>query len=403
MKSYFKLVLLLFSFCFSAYANDEDQDISKIDISLSAECEPLTTVAGCVNLVSGQFFQVDHDLLGNTIDPLHLTRYYDSSSRTESFFGLGFGSQFPVLASDIQKGSKHSYAMISERDGFLIPYSDKSEHHIHRCQVDSRLLKKGYTNLNREEHCGHSNFTNWKAVCDPNKQWTVNLGSGAKRIYGKMHKLEGRARFMLGAPTKTIYLLTEEVKPNGNKIKFEYDTFAGKPFLSKIRTLNCAGHILNELHLKHFTKECWIKSSCGSEIFCSHSIFSPFLPAKILNQIKSTQNGLTTYKLKPASNLFKFDILNDIQGSSKKGKGGLIGYLQEKEDTVFQIDDLLKIICDVVQFDWGDFFLFKEYSKHWEKPEGVTLYPNLIVQTETTVRAVDNQYIYTFIPLMKHL
>ena len=100
------------------YSKDDDQDISKREIILSAECEPLITVADCVNVASGHFFQVKQDLVGNTIDPLQLTHSYDSGSIIETFMGFAFGSQFPLIASHVQGDPKHIYAMISERDGF---------------------------------------------------------------------------------------------------------------------------------------------------------------------------------------------------------------------------------------------------------------------------------------------
>lgn len=118
MKRYCGWIFLFF--WYSIYAQQyHSDDISKLEINLSAECEPLTTAAGCVNLVSGHFFQVEQDLVSNTIEPLNLIRYYDSGSLAESFIGTGHGSQFPLFASDIQNSARHSHAMSSERDGFF--------------------------------------------------------------------------------------------------------------------------------------------------------------------------------------------------------------------------------------------------------------------------------------------
>lgn len=93
-----------------------------------------------------------------------------------------------------------------------------------------------------------------------------------------------------------------------------------------------------------------------------------------------------------------FVILNDINGAGKDGKNGLILSLQEKENQIIKIDDLLKVLCDVKQFDWGDFFLFKDYPQKWENPGGITDYPNLFIQTDTTIRAIDDTYIYVYTP-----
>jgi hypothetical protein len=91
---------------------------------------------------------------------------------------------------------------------------------------------------------------------------------------------------------------------------------------------------------------------------------------------------------------FKFVILDDIEGCGKKY---LLALLQEKEDTVMDIKYFLKILDDVEHFEWGDFFLFKEYPNHWDNPKG-KFYRHTIAQTDTTVRAVDSTDIYIYTP-----
>ena len=92
---------------------------------------------------------------------------------------------------------------------------------------------------------------------------------------------------------------------------------------------------------------------------------------------------------------FKFVIINDINGT---GKDWVISSLQKKENnTVFEIKEFLNILEDIKQLEWGDFFLFQEFP-NWEKSEEITYYPRLIAQTDTTIRAVDNQYIYVYTP-----
>ncbi len=198
----------------------KSEDIEKMDIALSAECEPLTTVGGCINVISGHFFQADQDLIGNTIDPLRLTRYYDSANCMETFLGTGFGSQYPLLASKSQNGTRHNYVLISERDGFLIPYRCKLDDHHYR--IDPRLLEKGYTNLSRVGISGHANFVNWQALWQLNG-WGLQLGDGTKRFYTKLIELERIEKMKLKLPSKKVYLLTKEEKPNGNKVNFDYD------------------------------------------------------------------------------------------------------------------------------------------------------------------------------------
>lgn len=285
MRSLF--LLLLFT-CHLLYGEDLE-DISQIELSLSADCEPLTTVADCVNLVSGQFFQVDCDLISNTIDPIRLIRYYESKNSMQSFLGLGFGCQFPLFASEMQTQLKHFHALISERDGFLIPYRGKIEEK--RCKIDPRILKKGYTNT------GRNHLVNCQAIYKDHS-WRVKLGNGFKRFYKNPIKLSKEKREQIGFPAEFMYLLKEEIKPNGNRVLFNYQMVEGKPYLSKIRTLNRVGNTtLNELKLTYSSDGCQIESSCGRAAFYEQKTKAYKKSDKtILQKALFSQKGAISYK-----------------------------------------------------------------------------------------------------------
>jgi hypothetical protein len=91
---------------------------------------------------------------------------------------------------------------------------------------------------------------------------------------------------------------------------------------------------------------------------------------------------------------FRYGILDAVQGS---GKGYIIFLLQQKRDVVRLIDKIFRILLRVENLEWGDFFLFKEYPRHWKNPEG-ELYPYVIAQSDTTLRAIDGRYIYIYTP-----
>lgn len=95
---------------------------------------------------------------------------------------------------------------------------------------------------------------------------------------------------------------------------------------------------------------------------------------------------------------FNYVILNDIEGAGNKD--GVIASLWEEENQVMEISELLKVLPDIKQFDWGDFFLFKEHPKIWDNPFKKP-YPYIIAQTDTTIRAVDDQYVYVYTPLIQ--
>jgi len=242
--------------------------------TLSAECEPLATIADCVNVVTGSFFQIEKDLKGTTIDPLDFMRYYDSESEAESFLGYGFGSGFPLWASDIEKGARHHYGLISERENFLLLYSDKEHSLSNTCKVDPRILEKGYTNLCKAQISGKTNFINWKALFRSKKgsfhdsfEWFVQLGDGTQRIYSKQVKMDAVLRSRMNFPTKTAYLLEKEIKPNGNQRIFQYQFIHGKPYLKNIQTRNRTDSAtLNQLSFEYREDNCIIRDDCGQSV-----------------------------------------------------------------------------------------------------------------------------------------
>lgn len=91
---------------------------------------------------------------------------------------------------------------------------------------------------------------------------------------------------------------------------------------------------------------------------------------------------------------FNYVILNDVQGT---GASGMIEGLQKLENEPIEIDKILKWFLEVKSFEWCDLFLFCKAPQTWDNPNDYE-YPNLIQQTDTTVRCVDGQYIYIYTP-----
>lgn len=87
---------------------------------------------------------------------------------------------------------------------------------------------------------------------------------------------------------------------------------------------------------------------------------------------------------------FKFVVNNDIVGAG-------ISFFKENENKVMDINTFLSNLFEVVQFDWGDFFLFKDYPENWINSKKDS-YPFQISKTDTTVRAIDDTYIYVYTP-----
>ena len=87
---------------------------------------------------------------------------------------------------------------------------------------------------------------------------------------------------------------------------------------------------------------------------------------------------------------FKFVIIDDIYGAVTPA-------LVKNENIVLNIQDFLIELLKVKQFDWGDFFLFIEFPTDWKNAKNDS-YSEIIAQTNTTIRAIDDQYMYIYTP-----
>jgi len=72
-------------------------------------------------------------------------------------------------------------------------------------------------------------------------------------------------------------------------------------------------------------------------------------------------------------------------------------FLRNAQNKSIDLDELLSYIGDIRQFNWGDFFLFESYPSSWINDKN-EYYPYIISQADTTIRAIDSQYIYIYTP-----
>lgn len=110
-----------------------------------------------------------------------------------------------------------------------------------------------------------------------------------------------------------------------------------------------------------------------------------FLPGKIFIEI--IQLLIKVIK-------FHYVVLHDVNGC---GTYGLIQRIQQRENESIDLSECLEILKEVEHLEWADFFLFKEFPKNWKLSHDY-FYPEMIIQTDTTVRAVDDQYVYIYTP-----
>ena len=86
----------------------------------------------------------------------------------------------------------------------------------------------------------------------------------------------------------------------------------------------------------------------------------------------------------------KYVFLADLSGA-----GPFFAINENK--SILEISKFLKMVSSVTQFDWGDFFLFSYNPNNIEEIKNLD-YQKVIELTETTIRAVDDTYMYVYTP-----
>ncbi|MGK5595743.1 MAG: hypothetical protein ACSNEK_10365 [Parachlamydiaceae bacterium] len=93
---------------------------------------------------------------------------------------------------------------------------------------------------------------------------------------------------------------------------------------------------------------------------------------------------------------YQYAILNDMFGAPKKGRGPTVFHLQTLQNQILPIEKILKALPNIQQLEWGDFFFFEHYPNNWPGVEQGSYYPPLIKESVTTLRVVDQTYIYIY-------
>ena len=76
---------------------------------------------------------------------------------------------------------------------------------------------------------------------------------------------------------------------------------------------------------------------------------------------------------------------------------GIYDMFHDREFPILAVSKFLKYLPQVIQFDWGDFYFFKTRDMDEEKILNLEPYEKIAL-SETTLRAVDDGYIYVYTP-----
>ena len=220
------------------------------ELRLAAESESTLTVAGCVNVMNGDFFRVDSDIVIDGPQSLSYTRFYDSGDHSDDFFfynhyGYGVSLAYPLIIEHFCEAEKH-FITLDQRQRFPLPFKLKEEFKELRGRFDKKVLKSGYTNctealLRGEPSSVHTNI--FVDLRDPlyAQKWNVYLSEGTKRVY--LHT--GKS---VGTTWADRKLLWREDHPNGLSTHYLYDhSFR----LYSVSLKNALGEELSSIQIRH--------------------------------------------------------------------------------------------------------------------------------------------------------
>ncbi|MDX8430226.1 MAG: RHS repeat-associated core domain-containing protein (plasmid) [Candidatus Algichlamydia australiensis] len=201
--------------------------------------DPNFTVAGCVNAITGEYFAVETDLILNCAQPYPITRIYTSQTDWKFFphVRLEEIQKVGVINKDGRQKKKVRQKKLHFKDELGLPIklrpieSDRSSY-----MLDYKTHTAHLVNTHRGVISGQTNTRNIKGQYNKKKKsYEISFGDGTKRIYN-CTKISKKRSSRVDLPNKRIaagklFLLKEEILPNGNKIFYEYDS---KSHLRKI-------------------------------------------------------------------------------------------------------------------------------------------------------------------------
>ncbi|CDR34447.1 RHS repeat-associated core domain-containing protein [Criblamydia sequanensis] len=209
MKKFICFLLVLTNISlFSENENDLIQQHSLINY----EGLPSAIVAGCVNTVSGDFFESSTDIIIPGIEPFHIERNYSSSNYYlgAACWGWNFNHHGVVCEKQNLPGNtgiRDKYKtslLIRSGEGAILDYESPTDQNL---KIDPAMWKKGLTNSSGGTPSGKTNLGNH--LCSFNEGWVLKTGAGEtfEYKYNKHH----------------CFYLSAYRKPNNFKYIYNYD------------------------------------------------------------------------------------------------------------------------------------------------------------------------------------
>lgn len=224
------LSLSLFGNEAETYFDNPNSDTLKTVLT-DINAEPSSIVAGCVNVITGDYVEFDVDLIIPGPEPIRIQRSYSSSDTGTGILHRSWRSNFQSLMTlKFDHRTRHQTATASYLGGcgerMHFEGSGYKDDDTLELKPLKSMYKHGLTNTSKGAISGQTHPKNSRIIYDneSREKCILSLGSGEKhrfRRYGSEHH----------------YLLREITKPSGLQLHYTYD----KDKLAAIEFKNRAG------------------------------------------------------------------------------------------------------------------------------------------------------------------
>jgi hypothetical protein len=206
--------------------------------------EPSSIIGGCVSAISGDYFFLEDVLVVKGYEPIHLQQSYISREGKSVYSGWNLGESHLVAIMHIVKSpmGNNYFLQITERSGVRLVYTDNQlakENQNHFILIST---PGGLTNCSKRDISARLNLRNNVVYRDMNdlKQIIVKGADGGVRCYRakKSLKFDKPVKGLKVESEDVLFLLSSELLPNGNRIKYTYDQIHEKWFPKTITTMS---------------------------------------------------------------------------------------------------------------------------------------------------------------------
>jgi len=219
----------------------EHDDASVNASSLALEAGPSATLAGCVNAITGDYFDGGIDLIVPGPEPLIVQHTYLSGFRCHF-------SHNPSMQVGLSKHGNSLQAIYRDDNGSAVAYKSHLRHNepMHGVLQISDDMRDRLTNYTSKEISGKTRWANSSIHFvreGDRKLYHLILGSGTKRIFERKQKEPSSHR---SGASLGEFRLKEERRTNGNHLVYSYED----DHLSQVESRNRLGVTLAKMQRK---------------------------------------------------------------------------------------------------------------------------------------------------------